>query len=160
MSGCKADPAAASAASNYLDPSAEALVAELCDIILPKTNTPSATEAGVPNFIHIIMVECTPEAEREAFARGLKALASGKDNYVKLPPDRKLTFLQQLDKEARAAGANANEAQAAWRKLKELTVIGYFTSEIGASKVLDYVPVPGKWEPCVPLKEGQRAWAI
>lgn len=157
LAGCNTE---SKAASGYLTPELEALVAELCDIILPKTTTPSASEAGVPSFVHTVMTECTPHAERDAFVRGIKSLTMGKGNFAKLTPDSKMTFLQQLDKSARAAREKADETQAAWRKLKELTVVGYFTSEIGASQVLDYVPVPGKWEPCVPLVEGQRAFAL
>ena len=44
--------------------------------------------------------------------------------------------------------------------MKELTVTGYFTSEIGATQALEYLPVPGKFEGDVPLKPGQKAWAI
>ncbi len=139
-------------------------MAELCDLILPKTETPSASEAGVPGFIHTIMMECTPQADREAFAMGLKQLDEEAKGFSKLSAEEKQAFLKKLDTDAHApngAGTadKATPSQATWRKLKELTVVGYFTSEIGASEVLEYVPVPGKWEPCIPLKEGQRAYA-
>ncbi|HAK76772.1 MAG TPA: twin-arginine translocation pathway signal, partial [Runella sp.] len=45
-------------------------------------------------------------------------------------------------------------------RMKELTVTGYFTSEIGATKALEYLPIPGRFEGCVPLKPGQKAWAL
>jgi hypothetical protein len=164
MSGCKADPKAAAASSGYLSADLEAMLAELCDLILPKTDTPSASEAGVPGFIHTIMMECTPQADREAFAMGLKQLDEEAKGFSKLSAEEKQAFLKKLDTDAHApngAGTadKATPSQATWRKLKELTVVGYFTSEIGASEVLEYVPVPGKWEPCIPLKEGQRAYA-
>jgi hypothetical protein len=38
--------------------------------------------------------------------------------------------------------------------MKELTILGFFTSEIGATKVLKYTPVPGRYNGCVP----QKAW--
>ncbi len=160
MSGCKADPNVAAASSGYLTSNLEALVAELCDLILPKTDTPSATEAGVPSFIHTIMMECTPKTDRDAFVAGLKQLDADAKGFAKSSAEEKQAFLKKLDTEARAAADKATPPQAAWRKLKELTVVGFFTSEIGASEVLEYVPVPGKWEPCIPLKEGQKAYAI
>ncbi|MGM9511714.1 gluconate 2-dehydrogenase subunit 3 family protein [Larkinella sp. GY13] len=44
--------------------------------------------------------------------------------------------------------------------LRELTIVGYFTSETGASQALDYVAIPGRFVGDIPLKPGQRAWAI
>ena len=44
--------------------------------------------------------------------------------------------------------------------LKDLTVLGYFTSEIGCKEALEYVPIPGKYIGCTPLKPGQKAWAL
>lgn len=159
MSGCKAD-LKSSAASTFLTADQEALVAELCDLILPKTATPSATEVGVPSFIHAVMQDCTPQAGREAFVAGLKKIDEDANGFSKLSKEEKTAFLKKLDTDARAAGDKATPTQAAWRKLKELTVVGYFTSETGASEVLEYVPVPGRYDPCVPLSEGQRAFAI
>ena len=47
-----------------------------------------------------------------------------------------------------------------FQRMKELTVTGYFTSEIGATKALEYLPIPGKFEGCIPLKPNQKAWAL
>jgi hypothetical protein len=44
--------------------------------------------------------------------------------------------------------------------MKELTVLGYFTSEIGASQALRYVEVPGSFNGNVPYKKGDRAWFV
>ena len=44
--------------------------------------------------------------------------------------------------------------------MKELTLLGYFTSEIGATKALSYVESPGKYEGNYPYKKGDKAWAI
>jgi hypothetical protein len=44
--------------------------------------------------------------------------------------------------------------------MKELTLLGYFTSEIGATKALAYVQIPGRYDGCVKLEKGQKAWAI
>ena len=47
-----------------------------------------------------------------------------------------------------------------WRLLKELTLFGYFTSEQGATQALEYVPIPGRYDACIPLKPGQKAYAL
>lgn len=46
-----------------------------------------------------------------------------------------------------------------FRIMKELTLLGYFSSEIGATQALAYDPVPGKYDGCTTMKEGQKAWA-
>ena len=43
--------------------------------------------------------------------------------------------------------------------MKQLTLLGFFTSEVGATKALRYVPVPGRYEGCVPYKKGDKAFA-
>jgi hypothetical protein len=44
--------------------------------------------------------------------------------------------------------------------MKELTLLGYFTSEVGATKALRYVPIPGRFDGCIPYKKGDKAWAL
>ncbi|MCD0486630.1 gluconate 2-dehydrogenase subunit 3 family protein [Pedobacter sp. MC2016-14] len=42
---------------------------------------------------------------------------------------------------------------------RDLTLLGYFTSEIGATQAYEYVAIPGRYDGCVDLKPGQRVWA-
>jgi hypothetical protein len=44
--------------------------------------------------------------------------------------------------------------------MKQLTVAGYFTSEIGATKALAYLPIPGRFEGEVAMTPGQKTWAL
>ena len=46
-----------------------------------------------------------------------------------------------------------------FRMMKELSLLGYFTSEIGCNQAQVYEESPGKWEPCIPYKPGQKAYA-
>ena len=43
--------------------------------------------------------------------------------------------------------------------MKQLSLLGFFTSKPGATKVLRYIPVPGKYEGCIDYKKGETAWA-
>ena len=43
--------------------------------------------------------------------------------------------------------------------MKELSLLGYFTSEIGATQALRYVESPGRYDPCIPYKPGEKEWA-
>jgi hypothetical protein len=66
-----------------------------------------------------------------------------------------------------APGADANAATAItekppahyFRMMKELALLGYFTSEIGMTQALRYVEAPGRYDPCVPYKPGEKSWA-
>lgn len=42
---------------------------------------------------------------------------------------------------------------------RDLTMLGYFTSEIGATKAYEYVAIPGRYDGCLDLKPGQKVWA-
>jgi len=46
-----------------------------------------------------------------------------------------------------------------FRMMKELTLLGYFTSEIGCTQALRYAETPGRFDPCLPYAPGERAWA-
>ena len=67
---------------------------------------------------------------------------------------------------AQAAGKKAvlektvKDNKAFFKLMRELSITGYFTSEIGATQALAYLPIPGQFLGDVPLKPGQKAWAI
>ena len=46
-----------------------------------------------------------------------------------------------------------------FRMMKELALLGYFTSEIGYTQAQRYVESPGRFDPCVPYQAGEKAWA-
>ncbi|NID09191.1 gluconate 2-dehydrogenase subunit 3 family protein [Fibrivirga algicola] len=136
-------------------PAQEALLAEVADVIIPTTTTPGAKAAGVEKFIVRVMRDCYPKADQEAFYGGLAKLeATGKEKFGK--EFASLDAAQKIDLVKQTTMAD----KPFFLRMKELTTTGYFTSEIGATKALEYVPVPGKFEACIPLKPGQKTWAI
>ena len=74
---------------------------------------------------------------------------------------KKKELLVALDKEQKeyTSKKKTEDPPHYFKLMKDLTVQGYFTSEIGATKALRYVPVPGKYESCIPYKKGDKAWA-
>lgn len=46
-----------------------------------------------------------------------------------------------------------------FRMMKELALLGFFTSKIGCTEVLRYVEAPGRFDPCLPYTPGEPAWA-
>jgi len=146
------------------------LVASIAERILPETDTPGATTAGVHRFIDMMLAECSTAAERARFIEGLadvdrRARRAGAQSFVRGSSDQQLAVLTDLDREAysRAVGTPASDAvakQPFFRTMKELTLLGYYTSEAGATKELRYVPVPGHFEGCVPMMRLGRAPAV
>ncbi len=135
--------------------SQEALLAEAADTIIPTTDTPGAKAAGVEKFIVRVLRDCyRPEAQIR-FYDGLARLeaaarsAHGKA-FTELTPAQRHTVLL----------ASTQTDKAFFLLLKQLTVAGYFTSEIGATKALVYLPIPGKFQGETPLQPGQKAWAL
>jgi len=133
----------------------QTLITELAEVIIPTTNTPGAKAAGVGEFISYIIGHCTDTTQQEAFRRGLQqtdALSQsghGK-RFELLDAPQKFGIMDQITRQEKKF----------FTTLRELTIVGYFTSETGATQALDYVAIPGRFEGDIPLRPGQRAWAI
>jgi hypothetical protein len=76
-------------------------------------------------------------------------------------PQQRHDLLVELDKEQRdhTKDKKKEDADHYFRMMKELTLLGYFTSEIGATKALRYIESPGRYDACIPYKKGDKAWA-
>ena len=136
-------------------PSLEALLAEVAEVIIPTTDTPGAKAAGVEQFIVRVIRDCHKPEEQKSFYEGLAALDTHAAKrfgspFVQLTADQKKDVLREF----------AQRNKPFFLKIKQLTVTGYFTSEIGATKALAYLPIPGRFEGSVPLEPGQKAWAL
>ncbi len=141
---------------------ARALLDDLCDAVIPATNTAGARAAGVGAFIELAAthgMNDTSEALLSKFATALDEFAGG--SYLQLSEERRRALLADIDARAFAKPADDTlpEALREWPKLKGLIIIGYYTSEIGGSQELRYVLVPGRFVPDVPLQPGDRAWS-
>lgn len=133
----------------------EALLAEVADVIIPTTSTPGAKAAGAEKFIVRVMRDCYPKDDQDKFYAGL----------AKLDADSKTKFgkgFMELDtaQKNEMVKQTMTSDKPFFLRMKELTTTGYFTSEIGATKALEYLPVPGHFNGCMPLKPGQKTWAI
>jgi hypothetical protein len=107
----------------------QALVTNIAEMIIPETDTAGATSVKVPEFIDLILTEWASDDERRDFLAGLvdidtRASALGSTRFVALPAAKKVELLTALD----GATAEKTGAAFAFRRLKALTVYGYFTS--------------------------------
>jgi gluconate 2-dehydrogenase gamma chain len=156
----RAQPALAGTArsSRDLSPRQLDLAAAIADRILPRTGTPGALDVGVLTFIDVMYGGYLSDEERQRFANGLEladaaAHSAYQGGYGQLPPELKDRVLQGM------ADASAAEEKSFFLQIKELTIVGYFTSETVGKNVLRYDPVPGAYQGCIPLSEvGPATW--
>ncbi|RFC45962.1 MAG: Gluconate 2-dehydrogenase subunit 3 [Verrucomicrobia bacterium] len=136
-------------------PAQETLLAELVEVIIPTTDTPGAKAAGVEKFIVRLLRDCHQPEEQARFYKGLADLEADALKTFALP------FLQlSTAQRTELLKLCSVRDKAFFLKLKQLTVTGYFTSEIGATQALVYLPIPGRFEGSTPMAPGQRAWAL
>lgn len=139
---------------------------EVADTILPTTSTPGAKAAKVGDFMTVIVRDCYDEKDQKIFMEGMTKLedASKKKNsksFMESTPEQRHDLLVALDAEAKEYQKNKKEGEPShyFSMIKQLTLWGYFSSEIGAKQALRYVEVPGRYEGCIPYKKGDKAWA-
>lgn len=143
-----------------------AFLDEVAETILPRTDTPGAKDAQVGQFMTVIVKDCYTQPDQKVFLEGMQKLddASKKKNsktFLESTPEQRHDLLVDLDKESKdyAKTKKKEDPQHYFRMMKELTLWGYFTSKPGATQALVYVAVPGRYEGCIDLKKGQKAWA-
>ncbi len=221
LSGCRTPARSALADYRYeaLSADQQRTLAALVDQILPATDTPGASEAGVPQFIDTMLSEWYAPEERDRFLAGLEAMDARADggSFVALDEEAQAALVAALDAETFAPPApepaadddvaevaqegtyqteeeaenevagmqgalGAAQADSAggpgeiatgegtvtvggeagpsfFRQLKELTLAGYYTSEVGATEELQWLAAPGRYDADLPLSDVGRAWA-
>lgn len=126
----------------------------LVDLILPATDSPSASEARTHEFIDAALSACATSKQQATFRAGLAALVV--DGFDRASPQERIALLQR-----RAAKDVALPYDDSFFKiLKDYTLTGYFHSEVGATKALAYERVPGGYQGDIALAAEQKAWAI
>jgi len=155
------------------------LLDEIAETILPRTSTPGAKDAGCGAQMAVMVQDCYDAKQQALFVAGLATLqASCKKQYqrdfLQLTAAERTVVLTQLDKDAsarNAAIASNDSTNVSNRKgdaslephyftlLKQLSIFVFFTSKVGATEVLRYVAVPGRYDGAMPYKKGDKAWA-
>ncbi len=145
-----------------------ALLDEVGETILPATpSSPGAKEAMIGTFMSSIVTDCYKESEQKIFRDGILRLDESsqtkfKKGFMDLAPKEKHSLLLALDGEAKNYKATIKPGDPEihyYSMMKQLTLWGYFSSEIGATKALRHISIPGHYDSCVPIEKGQKAWA-
>ena len=156
-----------------------AVLDEIAETILPETSTPGAKAAKTGAFMALMVTEAYDARQQQVFRAGLSKVdeacrtAHGVP-FMQATPAQRLSVVEALDREQKSAmdartPARTNRAPAApaapdepahyFRMMKELTLLGYFTSEIGYTKAMRYRESPGRFDPCAPHAPGDKSWA-
>ncbi|MFL6550891.1 MAG: gluconate 2-dehydrogenase subunit 3 family protein [Povalibacter sp.] len=171
MSGCSAKQSAPGWKPAFLSEEQGALVSEVAEMMIPRTDTPGAKDVGVPEFIDKLLNDVYDKEGQQRYLNGIDAFEkASKDQFgktfMKLDSPQRLQLVQKFHDEAvQRERADTEPNRAARRPFilmtKEMTLLGFFTSQVGATQVLQYDPVPGKWQACIPLSKAGNghSWA-
>jgi hypothetical protein len=136
-----------------------AFLDEVAETILPATKTPGAKAAHVGAFMAVMVTDGYTERDQGIFRDGMKTLDEA--SFMAATPAQRLARVEQLDREQKAYTdkKKPDDPPHFFRQMKELTLLGYFTSEIGYTQAMRYRETPGRFDPCVPYTPGETAWA-
>ncbi|WP_199120155.1 gluconate 2-dehydrogenase subunit 3 family protein [Pedobacter sp. ASV28] len=145
------------------------LLTEIADVIIPTTkSSPGAKVAGVGKFIPMMINDCYPAKQQQSFYKGLTEFeARVKKTYGKsyglIPLKDRQKLLTELRQETldQKQAKNPDQADITYffTITRDLTSLGYFSSEVGCTKAREYLPIPGSYDGNTTLKPGQKSWA-
>ena len=145
------------------------LLDEIAETILPETKTPGAKAAGVGFFIATMVTDTYDPREQRIFVDGVATLerecrALNGVDFMAASVAQRVALLTRVDAEAIEYMRRRPDTPAAqqqpphyFRMIKELTLLGFFTSEIGYTQAMRYIETPGRFDPCIPYRVGSRS---
>ncbi len=153
------------------------LISAVADIMIPRTTTPGAKDAGVTELIDALLKDVYSKTDRERYLSGLAefdkaAHASYGRPFLALDAKQQSTLVHKFHDEAAAAERRLEKSDedddddtSVERPFilmtKELTMVGFFCSFPGATQILQYDAIPGAYHACLPLSQAGngKTWA-
>ena len=137
----------------------EAILTEiLVDMLIPRTDTPGASDALVHRFIDEMLDGYFDPKEQTIVRNGLKELLDS--GFSELSLEEKIEAVRELSNQKVSDESGQDNSESFFQIMRSMTLLGYFTSEIGATQALRYDPIPGAYEGCIPInKYGGKTWA-
>jgi hypothetical protein len=135
---------------------------EIGETIIPTTDTPGAKATKIGEFMQMMVKDCYDADQQTTFITGLNTIRTDfktetSKDFMDATAEERLAFLNALHQKYVASGEEKQPEII--QMLRDLTVLGYFSSEIGATQALRYVETPGRFDPCVDYKKGDKALA-
>jgi hypothetical protein len=154
------------AAARTLNEQQARTVKALVDTILPRTETPSASETGAVEFIDLMLTEWYDDSERTRFLTGLADVDTRTEslfskNFVDCSPLEQGEIVAWLGEKMTESSVGREEifpenrpatSEDFYPMLRRLTLTAYFTSEVGATESLHFEIVPGRYDGCAPAE--------
>jgi hypothetical protein len=116
--------------------------------------------------MQVMVTDCYDQKDQQVFVSGITEIdnASKKTfskGFMEVTPEERTSLLNGINKELKAYNDAKKDGDPNhyFGLMKQLTLLGFFTSEVGATQALRYVAVPGKYEGCIPYAKGDKAWA-
>lgn len=164
----------------YLTAAEAAQLEKFCEAVLPETETPGATQAGVAKHLDEAMANVYESKDAEYVKRGMAVFVENYGNNQETSFNKATT--EQLTDVINAYYKKYDADQAFMRSFREgyndegeksdewvetffvtnivdATFWSYFTSELVGETVMAYDPIPGKYEGCIPYEPGQHSWS-
>jgi len=147
-------------------------ISALLDMILPRTETLGALDVKADVFIDKVIAATYNEADQkhirsEIASFNLVCKEKYHGTFIELSKADRIKVLQQVEATSGkfnsgvwGTGVGDQEPIGFYRSMKSMAIWAYFTSEEIGENVLNYDPIPGKYEPCKPLSEIGNRWSL
>lgn len=161
LTGCKSKDAGP--VSGMFSQNDIAFLDEVAETIIPKTTTAGAKEAEVGKFMTVMVNDCYEEADQKIFRDGISKLNEECNkkhghSFMKADATDRKELLISLDKEAKEYMKNKKNEDPAhyFSMMKQLTLLGYFSSKPGLEQNFNYKQTPGNYDGAVSYKKGDK----
>lgn len=136
----------------FISSSQEAILADVVETIIPKTDTPGAKELNIDKFTTKMVADCYDKKSQEIFSKGLDLVenAAKRDfakSFTNCDATQKLAILNKM------SNAENNDEKSFVRLVKNLTIQGYLSSEYVMTNLRIYEFAPARYHGCVPVKK-------
>lgn len=154
-----AKPAGFVASHAAFTPEHQLLVSSISERIIPTTDTPGAVAAGVPQFIEMMLADWYEPTDRNDFMTGLGVL----DGHSRIQFNRAFATIAPEEQDLLLTQAMQGKLPGLpsgfFEHVRQMVVLGYYTSEIGCKQERVYVPVPGHYDGKYPYAQVKRIFS-
>jgi hypothetical protein len=137
-------------------------VTAVADIIIPGTDTPGAIELHVPEFIDVMLNDCFSEELQVSFRKEMKnfreKIASDYSKPFDMCSMDEKQKIISVEEKVTYDAFNQSGKRSFYINLKQIVLLGYFSSEFVMTNLLNYTPVATRYEGCIPLNQDDRLY--
>lgn len=172
LGGCRVDPRL-DWVPRLLTPQQALTVAAMADHLLPPTATPGAADLQVERFIDAALHDYGSDSDQLRFIEGLGEFDAAcqtmfEKTFIALTKDERDGIFRHYEQLSPPIAPNiwggqitdVVEPPVFYRQFKQLALVGYFNSEKVGEELLAYDPIPGRFDPCIPVSSVGKVWSL